>query len=1457
MDVDLDVPSGGESDPRVENGAAAASRTDETLIEKIGPTTEKEPAGVNGEDLMVEVLGSDVVFDGMCTGDSKSGKEGGRAGLEKDEEGGEAELGNSGIQATAGGGSDFQERSGDAGEGDGETFMDVEEPASVQSCVAEKEVERPTAVVVSDSLEDMDVDIDDSGHVQAVVPSHHGDAAADKVAIASGTVEDTAKLSSFATSADKLENEGQTAFEPIGATLHEEKPEFDEKMEHVRVHQDYTSEELGHGILGAFHGSPHHDGGTVRTIGGESEDEEVDIGGHEPNLFANHKLVTDEVIRSEDRTGNVLHASYQLPAEKEGSFSVSDMVWGKVRSHPWWPGQIFDPSDASEIAMKHHKDCYLVAFFGDRTFAWSEASQLKHFRAHFSHVEKLSNSEDVHHAISCALEEVARRVELGLSCHCLQPDVYEKLRYQNVESTGIREEASRREGIDESASAYSFEPHNFLHFIKSFAQAPFDGADQLDIVIAKAQLLAFYRLKGYNHLPEYQFTEWSSKNDLETATDASFAEGQTVENQIDSDLKKKHKMRDIVYTSKKDRSMPELMDESMLLMGKDDEDDGTFHSSLASLSSTTKQKTGDFSNEESGGQSNIQNIVSSMAPKQSFKIGDCIVRAASQLTGSPGPTSFLKSINEKAQKVNRSDATCFDVPAQLENSNVNSSGSVADDMLSQLQSVACDPKKGHDSVNNLTSFFSTVRNNTLSPDKAVDGRKRKALSSVMGSPETFEFEDMKDSYWTDRVIQNGGEEKPERKERKLNYQIVSLEPPASLSKSPRVHSRKRYSNGNPKISLERPPCAIDKSKQDMLPAELILNFPDINSVPSETKLNNMFRRFGPLKEFETEVDRESNRARIVFKRASDAEVAYSSSQKFNIFGSTNVRYELSYTPSVSYKATKIPATQSMETSVTLPELEFASTHDLEFITMQELEDATMQDLQYPHAHDLEGVTMQDLEFATNHDLEFPGPQDLDIVSTQVPEVTIIQSSDSSAREQHPTIEDVSELPSSGDLEPKAVETVTIEDVSELPSSGDLEPKAVETVTIEDVSELPSSGDLEPKAVETVTIEDVLELPSSGDLEPKAGETIIEGSEPPSQDQHMNDATVEDHQRANQYLGVEIPEDLDSGVQETEAVAGDIKHDAVQHSEPVQNPESAGSPDCVETTGMKEMEACAQDAVTSRGQVIGVAATQDVDTLTTGDEEIAKDHDSASVELHIQDEHSTENHAEDITGSQDPEVGTGDPMVLSNQSAEEETDSGNDATLSKQSAEQETNQENDMIATQESELSLGKDAPAEAGMLAPDVAKKQDPVEIDTTEGFVTVASKDIGSQTMGGMSAAVAMDVAANEIETAGDSAAALTQDTDVQTTNHDENMVDEVSPDVITQAPDVDQTYHSENVEICEPQEPEDQTEDPFIAGSDGVEPRTSLQNDATTAQANQKEKDVRSRDSEEDEQKSVYSTT
>lgn len=88
-----------------------------------------------------------------------------------------------------------------------------------------------------------------------------------------------------------------------------------------------------------------------------------------------------------------------------------------------------------------------------------------------------------------------------------------------------------------------------------------------------------------------------------------------------------------------------------------------------------------------------------------------------------------------------------------------------------------------------------------------------------------------------------------------------------------------------------------KLQQVDSPTALTLKFTDINSIPAENKLNKIFSHFGPLKESETEVLGKKHCARVVFKRRADAETAFSSSGKFEIFGPSLVCYRLNFAPS--------------------------------------------------------------------------------------------------------------------------------------------------------------------------------------------------------------------------------------------------------------------------------------------------------------------------------------------------------------------------------------------------------------------------------------------------------------------------------------------------------------------------------------------------------------------------------
>ncbi|KAL4340220.1 hypothetical protein GQ457_08G011120 [Hibiscus cannabinus] len=668
---------------------------------------------------------------------------------------------------------------------------------------------------------------------------------------------------------------------------------------------------------------------------------EVEEHDSDPEQLTNfdEKIVNRMSLRSASAI-KVHQARYQLPPEEEGELSVSDLVWGKVRSHPWWPGQIFDPSDASEKAVKHHKkDNYLVAYFGDRTFAWNETSVLKPFRSHFSQIEKQSNSESFQNAVDCALEEVSRRTELGLACSCIQQDVYDRIKFQKVENAGVRQESSIRDVVDKSLSACSFEPDKLVNYMKALAESPASGGDRLDLVIAKAQLLAFYRLKGFHQLPEFQSCGDLSENETNTShSEEKMYPGKVIEHgtPMDTDggqisggqetsktkrsyyLKRKHNLKDGLYPSKRERSLTELMGETFDSPDAENGPDGMANK-LPSSSFGKKRKAVDsFEESMQDGRKTISLAKVSQTPphfpKPSFKIGDCIRRAASQMTGSP---SILKSSGDKLPRIDGDSeipaADGFDVPienfedALQKMTSFMSNYSSLEELLSQLHEAACDPMKSSFSL--IVNFFSNFRDSIVvdqHPGDKVGDKRKKSPNSIFGSPETFEFEDMNDTYWTDRIVQNGSEEQLSHGNGRVQYQIV----PVQLEKPPQKgrKSRKRYSDGNHDLTTQKPPGYVD----ERAPAELVMNFTEINSVPSETKLNKMFKHFGPLKESETEVDRETSRARVVFRRSSDAEVAYNSAGKFNIFGPVAVNYQLSYTISESFKASLYAPTLAEE-----------------------------------------------------------------------------------------------------------------------------------------------------------------------------------------------------------------------------------------------------------------------------------------------------------------------------------------------------------------------------------------------------------------------------------------------------------------------------------------------------------------------------------------------------------------
>ncbi|CAN6470895.1 unnamed protein product [Victoria cruziana] len=319
------------------------------------------------------------------------------------------------------------------------------------------------------------------------------------------------------------------------------------------------------------------------------EDDTADVDDVSDGKVPESKDMEDVEGVEDDEVQQVSYFEEVLPEEvlsQEDNFSVGDIIWGKIRSHPWWPGQIFDASDASEKALKYSKkDTFLIAYFGDRTFAWCDESQLKSFWTNFARMEKQSSSNAFLNAMDCALEEVARRTELGMTCSSFPKEAYEKLKSPEVENAGIREGVTVPDDVGRSLSVESFKPEKFLEYIKELALfPPKKNINRLELTFVQAQLSAFYSSKGYLNLPAFHIYGGFSGDETgfspskasyaggsvgiatpsprreEPTTPASLAESGEAKTHASSSRKRKRLLEDSPHRSRKQRSLAELMD---------------------------------------------------------------------------------------------------------------------------------------------------------------------------------------------------------------------------------------------------------------------------------------------------------------------------------------------------------------------------------------------------------------------------------------------------------------------------------------------------------------------------------------------------------------------------------------------------------------------------------------------------------------------------------------------------------------------------------------------------------------------------------------------------------------------------------------------------------------------------------------------------------------------------------
>ncbi|KAL3538127.1 hypothetical protein ACH5RR_001493 [Cinchona calisaya] len=175
-------------------------------------------------------------------------------------------------------------------------------------------------------------------------------------------------------------------------------------------------------------------------------------------------------------------------------YEIGDMVWGKVKSHPWWPGHIFNEAFASSAVRRSKREGHvLVAFFGDSSYGWFDPAELTPFEPNFAEKSRQTNSRTFVKAVEEAVDEVNRRQGLGLACKCRNQYNFRQSNVECYFSVDVGDyEAGFYSASQIKRARDNFQPGGMLNFVKQLALTPMsDEFGGIDFIKNRATISAF------------------------------------------------------------------------------------------------------------------------------------------------------------------------------------------------------------------------------------------------------------------------------------------------------------------------------------------------------------------------------------------------------------------------------------------------------------------------------------------------------------------------------------------------------------------------------------------------------------------------------------------------------------------------------------------------------------------------------------------------------------------------------------------------------------------------------------------------------------------------------------------------------------------------------------------------------------------------------------------------------
>ncbi|XP_041020722.1 uncharacterized protein LOC121262344 [Juglans microcarpa x Juglans regia] len=282
---------------------------------------------------------------------------------------------------------------------------------------------------------------------------------------------------------------------------------------HARVSEGWRSEEPRVRVSDAIDGGVARVGKEIESRGFEIEDESINHFDAQDDRFDFLDDKEEHVEKSKTSEYTSLLSEFDdfVANENDGAsggfgmsralsfgLEVGDMVWGKVKSHPWWPGHIFNEAFASPSVRRARREGYvLVAFFGDSSYGWFDPAELIPFDLYFAEKSSQTNSRNFVKAVEEAVDEASRRRGLALACKCRNPYNF---RVTSVQGYFVVDVPDYEPGGVYSANQIKkerdgFKPSETLAFVKQLALVP-RGGEQKSINFLKNKATLFAHRKA-------------------------------------------------------------------------------------------------------------------------------------------------------------------------------------------------------------------------------------------------------------------------------------------------------------------------------------------------------------------------------------------------------------------------------------------------------------------------------------------------------------------------------------------------------------------------------------------------------------------------------------------------------------------------------------------------------------------------------------------------------------------------------------------------------------------------------------------------------------------------------------------------------------------------------------------------------------------------------------------------